>query len=94
MRIAGLDQRVWPGRESGVCPPGLDAAAADPDELQREAQQPGRDEDERIQRAEPEAGQFEHQRDEKQDGGDDGEHGGLLSRSGGVARQATPCGYG
>jgi hypothetical protein len=42
----------------------LDAAAADPGELQREAQQPGRDEDKRTQQTEHEVGQFEDQRDE------------------------------
>jgi hypothetical protein len=58
----------------------LDAAATDSGELQREAQQPGRDENKRAQWAEREAGQFEDQSDEEQDGGDDGQHGGLLNR--------------
>lgn len=56
----------------------LDAGAADPGELQREAQQPGGDEDQRTQWADREVGQFEHQGEEKQDGGDDGEPGASL----------------
>jgi hypothetical protein len=40
---------VWPAAF-------LEAAAADPSELQSKAQQPSRDKDERIQRAKPEAG--------------------------------------
>jgi len=72
------------GRESAVYRRVLDAGAADPSELQREAQQPGRNEEQRIQRTERDAGQLEDQGDEEQDGSDDGEHGGLLSRPDGV----------
>jgi hypothetical protein len=56
----------------------LDAAASDSGELQGEAQQSGCDEDKRTQRTDHDAGQFEDQGDEEQNGGDDGEHGGLL----------------
>ncbi len=70
------------------CP--LDAAA-DSSELQRQTQQPGRDEHRAAHRAKDKAAQLKNHGNEEQDGSDDGQHGDLLGRSL-VDNQTADCG--